>query len=67
VPSPGDFVSVLNGVQLDDVHFTEAVPDTTSAYVATQLVWIGENVVVDGPQIDFAGLTGTIPPGEYTY
>jgi hypothetical protein len=30
-------------------------------------VWIGENVVVDGPQIDFAGLTGTIPPGEYTY
>jgi hypothetical protein len=67
VPSPGDFVAVLNGVKLDDVHFTEVVPEMTSGYVATQLVWVGSNVVVDGPRIDFAGLTGTILPGEYTY
>jgi len=67
VPAPGDFVAVLNGVKLDDVHFTEAVPETTSGYVATQLVWVESNVVVDGPRINFAGVTGPIPPGEYSF
>ena len=55
----------MNGVKLDGVHFTEVVPETTSGYVATQLVWVGANVVVDGPRIKFAGRTGAIPPGEY--
>ena len=63
--SSGDFVSVMNGVKLDGVHFTEAIPETLSGYVATQLVWVGANVVVDGPRIKFAGRTGAIPPGEY--
>jgi hypothetical protein len=67
VSSPGDFVAVLNGVQLDDVHFTESVPEAASGYVATQLVWVGSDVVVDGPRINFAGMTGAIPAGEYAY
>ena len=67
VPWSGDFVSVLNGVKLDGVHFTESLPETLSGYVATQLVWVGQNVVVDGPRINFAGRTGAIPPGEYRY
>jgi hypothetical protein len=65
LPSPGDFVAVLNGVRLDDVHFTEALPEASSGYVATQLVWVRSNVVVDGPSISFAGRTGAIPEGEY--
>jgi hypothetical protein len=67
VPAPGDFVAVLNGVKLDDVHFSEALPETTSGYVATQRVWVGANVAVDGPRVTFAGMTGPIPPGEYAY
>jgi hypothetical protein len=65
VTSAGDFVSVMNGVKLDGVRFTEAVPETLSGYVAAQLVWVGTNVVVDGPRITFADRTGVIPPGEY--
>jgi hypothetical protein len=55
----------VNGVKLDGVRFTEAIPETMSGYVATQLVWVGANVVVDGPRIQFAGRTGAIPPGKY--